>query len=80
MDTDDERLRVQEAGAAMFSAKKGVTSQTEVPGGREEDVPARAQTELDTAMLDASRALLGSNSDAGGKQWQQPTDLPFSFS
>ena len=43
-------------------------------------MPARAQTELDEALLDASRALLGSNFDVGGKQWQQPTDLPFSFS
>ena len=43
-------------------------------------MPARAQAELYEALLDASRALLGGNSDVGGKQWQQPTNLPFSFS
>ena len=80
MDTDDERLRVQEAGAALVTAKKGVTSQTEVPGGREEDVPARAQTEFYEALLDASRALLGGNSDVDGKYVQQQAKLPHSFS
>ena len=70
VDTDDERLRVQEAGAALVTAKKGVTSQTEVPGGREEDVPPRAQTELDKAML----------SDVDGKYVQQQAKLPHSFS
>ena len=43
-------------------------------------MPARAQAEFYEALLDANRALLGGNSDVGGKQWQQPTNLPFSFS
>ena len=42
-------------------------------------MPARAQAELYEALLGASRALLGGNSDVGGKQWQQPTNLPFFF-
>ena len=42
-------------------------------------MPARAQAEFYEALLDANRALLGGNSDVDGKQWQQPTNLPFFF-
>ena len=78
MDTENELLLVQEAGAALAKAMKWV--KTEENRRQEEDVPARAQAELYEALLDANRALLGCNSDVVGKQWQQPTDLPFSFS
>ena len=68
VDTDDERLRVQEAGAALVTAKRESHPKRKKTGGREEDVPARAQTELDKAMLFLAVILMSTGSTCSSKQ------------
>ena len=80
MDTDDERLRVQDAEAALATEQKGVTSKTEEyrwQGGR---CPSQSASESDKAILDAISALLGGTSDVARRYGQQLAMLPSCFS